>query len=90
MATPRIYNCDVRHLGSSVDPDVQRKSRVGSNQYRWPLRGAVLDQWHMLVDLLGHAGRTGYQYPARSLATRRHLLWGVLLRHWSGDPLRLQ
>ena len=90
VATPGLFDWDVCHLRSSVNLNIQRQSWIRPNQYRWPLRGALPDQWHMPLDLPGHADNTCYEHPARSLAARRHLLWGLLLRHWPGDPLRVQ
>ena len=90
VATSRLFDWDVCHLRRSVDLDIQRESWIRPDQHCWPLRGAVLDQRHMLVDLLGHADNPCHEYPARPLATRRHLFWSLLLRYWPGDSLRIQ
>ena len=90
VATSRFFNWDVCHLGRSINLDIQGKSWIKPNQHRWRLRGTIPDQRHIPLDLLGHADNPCHKYPARSLATRRHLLWGFLLRYWSGDPLRVQ
>lgn len=90
VAAPRLLRRHVPHLRCSLGVNVQEQARIRSYKHFRAVRGALSDQWHLLVHLCSHASDPCHQHSTRSMAAGTHCLWRLLLCNRTSHSVRLQ